>query len=424
MSGAQRVLEVGLILCGAFAIFLFLALVSFNPADPSWSQTGYQGAIENAAGAIGAWFADALLFSFGFVAYAIPFGLAGLGYVMFRQPHKLIELDYLALGLRLIGLILTLVGASALASLNFSELYSFSAGGVVGDVISSSLLPYFNLIGTTLLLLTFLCTGLTLVTGISWVWLADKLGEWAIQATLWLLERSKALVARMRAGSDEPRERKKKRRKVKPLPSVDDDTAEEIFERREPELDLDITLTTDEDDYEPDLGLFGAAEKKSMKIARADAKPKAQVEAENEATDETPETDDATQGPIDPLPSIALLDKPAKTGNPLTPAELEQISQTVEAVLQDFGVEVKVANVQPGPVITRFELDLAPGVKVSKISIWIRILPARYPPFQCGLLRLFQANPMSASSYRIKAVRRCFSAMSSAVMLFNRPLRP
>lgn len=144
------------------------------------------------------------------------------------------------------------------------------------------------------------------------MWLADKLGEWAIQATLWLLERSKALVARMRAGSDEPRERKKKRRKVKPLPSVDDDTAEEIFERREPELDLDITLTTDEDDYEPDLGLFGAAEKKSMKIARADAKPKAQVEAENEATDETPETDDATQGPIDPLPSIALLDKPAK----------------------------------------------------------------------------------------------------------------
>ncbi|MFC0444871.1 DNA translocase FtsK 4TM domain-containing protein [Pseudidiomarina halophila] len=371
MSGAQRVLEVGLILCGAFAIFLFLALVSFNPADPSWSQTGYQGAIENAAGAIGAWFADALLFSFGFVAYAIPFGLAGLGYVMFRQPHKLIELDYLALGLRLIGLILTLVGASALASLNFSELYSFSAGGVVGDVISSSLLPYFNLIGTTLLLLTFLCTGLTLVTGISWVWLADKLGEWAIQATLWLFERSKALIKRLRTANDEPRERKKKRRKVKPLPTADDDAADDIFERREPDLDLDITLTTAEEENEPDLGLFGAAEKKSMKIARADAKPRAQVEAEDEAADEADDDDypvTDVQGPIDPLPSIALLDKPAKTGNPLTPEELEQISQTVEAVLQDFGVEVKVANVQPGPVITRFELDLAPGVKVSKIS--------------------------------------------------------
>ncbi|MGQ4275858.1 DNA translocase FtsK [Pseudidiomarina sp. E22-M8] len=373
MSGAQRVLEVGLILCGAFAIFLFLALVSFNPADPSWSQTGYQGVIENAAGAIGAWFADALLFSFGFVAYAIPFGLAGLGYVMFRQPHRLIELDYLALGLRLIGLILTLVGASALASLNFSELYSFSAGGVVGDVISSSLLPYFNLIGTTLLLLTFLCTGLTLVTGISWVWLADKLGEWTIRATLWLFEQSKTLIANMRTTADEPpRERKSKRRKMKPLPTADDDAAEDIFERREPELDLDITLSTEEEDSEPDLGLFGAAEKKSMKIARADSKPAQQIEAEYEETDEaddaTESSADAALPAVDPLPSIALLDKPAKTGNPLTPAELEQISQTVEAVLQDFGVEVKVANVQPGPVITRFELDLAPGVKVSKIS--------------------------------------------------------
>ncbi|MDN7135204.1 DNA translocase FtsK [Pseudidiomarina terrestris] len=371
MSGAQRVLEVGLILCGAFAIFLFLALVSFNPADPSWSQTGYQGTIENAAGAIGAWFADALLFSFGFVAYLIPFGLAGLGYVMFRQPHRLVELDYLALGLRLIGLILTLVGAAALASLNFSELYSFSAGGVVGDVISSSLLPYFNLIGTTLLLLTFLCTGLTLVTGISWVWLADKLGELAIRGTLWLVERSKELLQRFRTSSNsEPRERKKKRRKVKPLPTVDEEEADALFERREPELDLDITLTSDDDD-EPDLGLFGAAEKKSMKIARSDEKPAAQINAEErQQVEEEHEAEEhsAAADAIDPLPSIALLDKPAKTGNPLTPEELEQISQTVEAVLQDFGVEVKVANVQPGPVITRFELDLAPGVKVSKIS--------------------------------------------------------
>ncbi|MEA3587016.1 DNA translocase FtsK 4TM domain-containing protein [Pseudidiomarina sp. 1APP75-27a] len=371
MSGAQRVLEVGLILCGAFAIFLFLALVSFNPADPSWSQTGYQGTIENAAGAIGAWFADALLFSFGFVAYLIPFGLAGLGYVMFRQPHRLVELDYLALGLRLIGLILTLVGAAALASLNFSELYSFSAGGVVGDVISSSLLPYFNLIGTTLLLLTFLCTGLTLVTGISWVWLADKLGELAIRGTLWLVERSKELLQRFRTSSNsEPRERKKKRRKVKPLPTVDEEEADALFERREPELDLDITLTSDDDD-EPDLGLFGAAEKKSMKIARSDEKPAAQINVEErQQVEEEHEAEEhsAAADAIDPLPSIALLDKPAKTGNPLTPEELEQISQTVEAVLQDFGVEVKVANVQPGPVITRFELDLAPGVKVSKIS--------------------------------------------------------
>ncbi|RUO60263.1 DNA translocase FtsK [Pseudidiomarina insulisalsae] len=384
MSGAQRVLEVGLILCGAFAIFLFLALVSFNPADPSWSQTGYEGTIENAAGAIGAWFADALLFAFGFVAYAIPFGLAGLGYVMFRQPHRLLELDYLALGLRLIGLILTLVGASALASLNFSALYSFSAGGVVGDVISSSLLPYFNLIGTTLLLLTFLCTGLTLVTGISWVWLADKLGEWTIQGTQWLYHGAQKQINKWRSSDHDSTptasERRKKRRKLKALP------ADEAPQRHEPELDLDLSISTDDMDGEPDLGLFAEVEQKvepdgrlsedaapasqNSRFARPAPAAKSAPATETAATaDVTADEDDnSVAAPLDPLPSIALLDKPAQTGNPLTPAELDQISQTVEAVLQDFGVEVKVANVQPGPVITRFELDLAPGVKVSKIS--------------------------------------------------------
>ncbi|WP_258240372.1 DNA translocase FtsK [Pseudidiomarina homiensis] len=374
MSGAQRVLEVGLILCGAFAIFLFLALVSFNPADPSWSQTGYQGTIENAAGAIGAWFADALLFAFGFVAYAIPFGLAGLGYVMFRQPHRLLELDYLALGLRLIGLILTLVGASALASLNFAALYSFSAGGVVGDVISSSLLPYFNLIGTTLLLLTFLCTGLTLVTGISWVWLADKLGEWSIRGTLWLFNKLRTQIgqwqgdkeAKVSGGvkaaalEDGKTRGQSKASALKSLPAT------ERHDRQEPDIDLDLSISTDEP--EPDLGLFGEPD-----VAEDDAvevKP-ATKQKSNNSMQALADDDDAAatrQPMLDPLPSIALLDKPAQTGNPLTPAELDQISQTVEAVLQDFGVEVKVANVQPGPVITRFELDLAPGVKVSKIS--------------------------------------------------------
>lgn len=386
MSGAQRVLEVGLILCGAFAIFLFLALVSFNPADPSWSQTGYQGSIENAAGAIGAWFADALLFAFGFVAYAIPFGLAGLGYVMFRQPHRLLELDYLALGLRLIGLILTLVGASALASLNFSALYSFSAGGVVGDVISSSLIPYFNLIGTTLLLLTFLCTGLTLVTGISWVWLADKLGELTIQGTQWLYERLQRFIRQERPDgkdgtAEQPEsasERRKKRRRLKVLSSTD--------ERHEPDVDLNLSISADDEPVAPDLGVFAEVERRDgqerVEPVLADETPevviadevqpaathakKAAATSESAAAEDDIETPPAA--PLDPLPSIALLDKPAQTGDPLTPAELEQISQTVEAVLQDFGVEVKVANVQPGPVITRFELDLAPGVKVSKIS--------------------------------------------------------
>lgn len=376
MSGVQRVLEVGLILCGAFAIFLFLALASFNPADPSWSQTAYEGTIHNAAGSIGAWFADALLFAFGFVAYLIPFGLAALGYMMFRQPHKLLELDYLAVGLRLIGLVLTLVGSSALASLNFNDIYSFSAGGVVGDVISTSLLPYFNVIGTTLLLLTFLCTGLTLVTGISWIWLADKLGEVTIAGTLGLIQLTKRMVSYIKSYRSAERELSPDIKAPKPAAlSPSQKTLPATRIRQEPELDLDLSINALDDD-EPELFVDSdrdvkvkAKIKNEERFAPKSAAPK---KAALDVYENDNEGGEDTDGPIklsvDPLPSIELLDRPNKTGNPLTPEELAQISETVEAVLQDFGVEVKVANVQPGPVITRFELDLAPGVKVSKIS--------------------------------------------------------
>lgn len=362
MSGVQRMLEVGLILCGAFAVFLFLALASFHPADPSWSQTGYEGTIENAAGAIGAWFADGLLFSFGFVAYLIPFGLVGLGYLMFQRPHQLLELDWLAVGLRLIGLLLTLVGSSALASLNFADIYSFSAGGVVGDVISSSLLPYFNLIGTTLLLLTFLATGLTLVTGLSWVWVAEQVGAGAIWFSQWLVEKSTALWQQLRSQANEDLPTADAVSRAKPAVRAERTRSEpELAFAAEADDDFDLPAISSHDEPAPsvdDLTRFS----RSAKV-----KPQPVQPIHNDDSDDDDDANAVTLS-IDPLPSIALLDRPNKTGNPLTPAELEQISQTVEAVLLDFGVEVKVANVQPGPVITRFELDLAPGVKVSKIS--------------------------------------------------------
>ncbi|MFP3525546.1 DNA translocase FtsK 4TM domain-containing protein, partial [Pantoea sp. SIMBA_072] len=119
--------------------------------------------------------ADVLLFAFGFVAYLIPFGFVGLGYLLFRKTYHLLEMDYLAVSLRMIGAMLALIGASALSSINFDDIYYFSAGGVIGDVIAASLLPYLNFVGTTLLLLTFFFTGVTLVTGISWLQVADKL---------------------------------------------------------------------------------------------------------------------------------------------------------------------------------------------------------------------------------------------------------
>lgn len=372
MTGVQRVLEAGLLISGALAIFIFLSLVSFNPADPSWSQTGYEGAISNAGGAVGAWVADVLLFCLGFVAYLIPFGFVGLGYLLFRKTYHLLEMDYLAVSLRMIGALLALIGASALSSINFDDIYYFSAGGVIGDVIAASLLPYLNFVGTTLLLLTFFFTGITLVTGISWLQIADRLGEWVIQGVLLLIEKARTLWNSR--GAEDTDSELPPETDEESLPATKEaaspDVASELFgaEKQEPVLSLPSMHSVDE--------ASDTAEDDSNEVPRFSkeaAKKKASTSGSAPAPDNT--TDEATEDTVPktgevmtPLPSFDLLDRPNKKENPITQEELDQVSRTVETVLKDFGVDVRVAHVQPGPVITRFELDLAPGVKVSKIS--------------------------------------------------------
>lgn len=391
MTGVQRLLEAGLLISGALAIFLFLALVSFNPADPSWSQTGFEGSINNAGGAVGAWLADVLLFSFGFVAYLVPFAFAGLGYMLFRKTHQLLELDYLAVSLRLVGAMLTLIGAAALSSINFDDIYYFSAGGVFGDVIAASVMPYLNFVGSTILLLTFLATGLTLVTGISWLQVADKLGELCITGALWCYERIRRVWQ-----SDGTKGHDRDTKKATADNEHDDDTLDtsdwdestlveqKAEAKQEPVLNLPSLSALDEHEidkedeppFEPDPVLDDSDVPRFSKQA-AEARKRSEPEAatETKAQPESP-VEQAGQGDtqsneaeaLPPLPSIELLDRPNKQENPITQEELDQVSRTVETVLKDFGVDVTVANVQPGPVITRFELDLAPGVKVSKIS--------------------------------------------------------
>jgi len=391
MTGVQRLLEAGLLISGALAIFLFLALVSFNPADPSWSQTGFEGSINNAGGAVGAWLADVLLFSFGFVAYLVPFAFAGLGYMLFRKTHQLLELDYLAVSLRLVGAMLTLIGAAALSSINFDDIYYFSAGGVFGDVIAASVMPYLNFVGSTILLLTFLATGLTLVTGISWLQVADKLGELCITGALWCYERIRSVWQ-----SDGTKGRDRDTKKAAADNEHDDDTLDtsdwdestlveqKAEAKQEPVLNLPSLSALDEHEidkedeppFEPDPVLDDSdAPRFSKQAAEARKRSEPEAATETKAQPESP-VEQAGQGDtqsneteaLPPLPSIELLDRPNKQENPITQEELDQVSRTVETVLKDFGVDVTVANVQPGPVITRFELDLAPGVKVSKIS--------------------------------------------------------
>ncbi|WP_412727220.1 DNA translocase FtsK [Alteromonas sp. D210916BOD_24] len=490
LSGVQRVWEAGMIIACVFAFFLLLALASFHPGDPGWSQAGLQLDVHNWVGATGAWCADLLLFCFGYLAYLLPFGAAFLGWFLFQHIKELDEFDYLTIGLRIIGGLLMALGATGIASINFDDIYNFSAGGFVGDVISSALVPYFNTAGTILLLLCFFCTGFTLLTGISWLTIIDRLGE----GTLWLgrktisapqsllaLDMPKLALSNKDNGSDTPSELDITTMRAEPAAdNAQVATASVTPRRSEPTFGVDTDIDDEPPFYtyeeptksnngheghqENDVEAYSetADSKKALPNEEPNEKQKKSAfsfsgmrdavstsikdkvgfgdKAEDsegqlasstdyddedyndeevlqsphinfdelEAFDEdapyetgsrpTPEVKPQQQPPhapqpapqsftpvavgakpikaragesaedLPPLPSFDLLERADKHENPLTPEEIEAISRLVEEKLADFNIEASVVGVFPGPVITRFELDLAPGVKVSKIT--------------------------------------------------------
>ena len=500
LTGVQRVWEAGMIIACVFAFFLLLALASFHPGDPGWSQAGLQLDVHNWVGATGAWVADLLLFSFGFLAYLLPFGSAFLGWFLFQHIKELDEFDYLTIGLRIIGGLLMALGATGIASINFDDIYNFSAGGFVGDVISSALVPYFNTAGTILLLLCFFCTGFTLLTGISWLTIIDRLGE----GTLWLgrktLSAPQSLLAfemprlalankSSNQGGDEGAELDITSMRAEPLASTTQtkpsQTQKATPSRSEPTFGIDDVddeppfytydgdksvqsnpndTVNSEDDATSSADVNAAEAKKSAfslsgmrsavtgsfkdKVGLGKSSQDDSVQSEDDSSQhehkhqaqqsphinfdeleefdedlpyetgskpitsannsappvegteptaetlqtQTVETQGASQGTnqaftpaalgakpvkarageldpnLPPMPSFDLLERADKHENPLTPEEIEGISRLVEEKLADFNIEATVVGVFPGPVITRFELDLAPGVKVSKIS--------------------------------------------------------
>ena len=182
LSGMQRLLEAGLLFSCVFAMFVMLALFSFDPADPGWSQTGYQTPVRNLGGAVGAYFSDLLLNLFGLVAFSLPFMLAISGWLLFQKYRSIMQLDYLILGLKFIGRVMFYIGITSLASMNFDDVFYFSAGGILGDVLSNSFMPYLSFIGSTLLFLMFTCAGFVLLTGVSWLTIIDLIGQYTIIA--------------------------------------------------------------------------------------------------------------------------------------------------------------------------------------------------------------------------------------------------
>lgn len=385
LSGVQRLLETGLLFFSVFAMFLMLALFSFDAADPGWAQTGYQMPVRNLGGAVGAYLSDLLLNFFGFLAYTLPFVVAIMGWLLFQKFHQLMQLDYLTLGLKLIGFLMFYLGITSLASMNFDDLFYFSAGGILGDVVSKTLLPYFSFVGSTLILLMFTCAGFVLLTGFSWLKFIDNIGRNTIACAVFVQYTLKSIKDKFTVASTSSKnitqaesldpieliEQPEPQAKIA-LPKIV--VSEAINEVKEPFVDIEDLMSG---------AIAGNVQEhvSDTEIAAAFADVEKITIADDVASDDFMSSEIITSSDdsqvnlvvnekdnFEGMPSIDLLDRPDKAQNPINKEELEQVSRLVEAKLLDFKVQAQVVAVYPGPVITRFELDLAPGMKVSKIT--------------------------------------------------------
>ncbi|ALB71245.1 DNA translocase FtsK [Cronobacter muytjensii] len=180
LSSGRRLLEALLILVVLFAVWLMAALLSFNPSDPSWSQTAWHEPIHNLGGAPGAWLADTLFFIFGVMAYTIPVIMVGGCWFAWRQRGNDDYIDYFAVALRLIGVLALILTSCGLAAINADDIWYFASGGVIGSLLSTALQPMLNSSGGTIALLCVWAAGLTLFTGWSWVSIAEKIGSFVL----------------------------------------------------------------------------------------------------------------------------------------------------------------------------------------------------------------------------------------------------
>jgi S-DNA-T family DNA segregation ATPase FtsK/SpoIIIE len=317
--------EGALILFSAVALYLLLALVTYQPTDPGWTHSGSGGAATNAGGVAGAWFADIFLALFGYMAYLVPLMVGYSGWLVFQGRQGEMATQWTRFSLRAVGFVVTVATGCGLAWLHFdtpSMVLPQSSGGILGEVVGGSLHAMFNFMGSTLLLLALFLTGVTLFTGLSWFGLMDAVGRF----TLGALDTFRTQVRSLR-------ERLAARRAVQERREIAKAEVKKVEKRKPPRIEPVIS--------QPE--------------------PSKRVEKERQV----PLFKNPESGT---LPTLGLLDKADKAQTSYSKEALAAISRQVELKLMDFGVEAQVVAVNPGPVITRFELQPAPGVKGHQIS--------------------------------------------------------
>jgi S-DNA-T family DNA segregation ATPase FtsK/SpoIIIE len=308
---------------GAVALILLLSLLSYHSHDPGFSDTGEPGPVSNWIGPIGAWVANFFLFLFGRPAYLFPLMLAYAGWLVHKEQPLGDTRSRVNTLLRALGFVLTLATSCGLATLHWSGAdLPHSAGGVLGELIGTNAARGLSFLGATLLLLGLWLAGVALFLGMSWFKVMDKLGAWVLSAVEWIrnrIEQRRELASgqlRKQARQEVVREEQKK-----------------VAGRTPPRIEAPAPLP-----------------QKSDRVERERQVPLFEAPKSSE------------------LPALSLLDEPGAREQSYSDEALEAMSRLVEIKLRDFAIEVEVVAVQPGPVITRFELRPAPGVKVSQIS--------------------------------------------------------
>ncbi len=324
-QAVKRLREAALIALGGVSLFVLMALWSHHPADPGWSHTGTDSVIHNQGGLVGAYVADIAMYLFGQFAHLFPLMVAFSIWVVFKEGAEDFFADYFHMSVRFVGFVLTLVAGCGLfwvrASGSLAEL-PHDSGGILGHVVGGAAYGAFGHTGGCLLLLATFLTGFTLFSGLSWLWLMDVLGDHALRAWDWLLLKRDDFL-------DYRRGQRAKRERV----AVVKEEIERQEQRPPPRIEPRI---------EP---------------------PAPSQRIERERQEALFEQRDPTE-----LPELSLLDTPVRRGGGYSPEALEAMSRQVEMKLRDFNIEVEVVAVHPGPVITRFELQPAPGIKASRIT--------------------------------------------------------
>jgi S-DNA-T family DNA segregation ATPase FtsK/SpoIIIE len=317
--------EGALLLLGAIAIFLLVSLASYHPGDPGWSHSGAVTRVYNAGGLIGAWLADVLLYLLGYLAYLFPLMVGYSGWLVYRGRTPSGEIDLHVLAIRWAGFLMTVGAGAALATLESGSVIGVlpaGTGGVLGNVIANGLVGVVSPVGATLFLLALFLTGVTLFSGLSWLLVMDITGRYTLRTLDWLYERARRIP-------------------------------EQLAVRKARNAREEVIRTSQKK----------AAKRKPVRIEPVIKQPEKSERKERERQvplfDPPPNTE---------LPPLSLLDDPRPSEAGYSPAALEAMSRLVEMKLLDFNIEVQVVAVNPGPVITRFELDLGPGVKVSQVS--------------------------------------------------------